>query len=443
MKKNERLIGVCVDYTHEGLGIVKANEFTFFVKNVIVGEEIAFVITKLNKRYGYGKCTEILKPSKARVQPFCEYYGKCGGCQLQHMSYEEQLRFKKQLVQNNLRNIGGLEVEVLDTLASKELQAYRNKAQFPMRLDHGNVAMGFYRIHSNDIIDMKRCAIQSDLINEIMNATRNFLQVHTFDDVFRHLLIKHAFYSDEVMVVFIAKQSEIKGLSLLVESLVNAFPQIKSVVLNVNQRKDNVILGDEEHLLYGKETIVDSLDDLQFMIVSKSFYQVNPIQTKVLYETALSFANIDTQDRVIDLYCGVGTISLFLARKAKQVIGIEIVDAAIANAKQNAKMNGIHNVEFVCSDAASYANKLAKEQCEVDVVLVDPPRKGCDQLTLDSICVMNPKRIVYVSCNPATLARDLKYLVEQGYVCCKVQPCDMFPNSFHVECVVLMSNVQK
>lgn len=438
MKKNDILIGKCVDYTHDGSGIVKANDFTFFIKNVLVNEEMEFVITKLNKNYGYGKCLKIITPSKNRATPFCAYYGKCGGCQIQHMSYEEQLRFKTNLVQNNMNKIGGLNIKVMDTLASEHTCSYRNKAQFPVSINETGVQIGFYRIHSNDIIDMHTCAIQSTLINAIMQTFRQLLQKRKDENVFRHLLIKHAFYTNEVMVVLITKQRKIVGLDTLVNDLVMQHPEIKSVVQNVNTRKDNVILANEEHLLFGKKAIVDSLNELNFMISSRSFYQVNPAQTKVLYETALQFADIDKNDTVIDLYCGVGTISLFLAKQAKKVIGIEIVDAAIENAKVNAKMNNMDNVEFVCSDAASYAQYLVKQSMKCDVVVVDPPRKGCDEITLESICIMNPKRIVYVSCNPATLARDLKILETKGYQTIKVQPCDMFPSSYHVENVALL-----
>lgn len=436
MKKNDILTGVCVDYTHEGQGIVKVNNFTFFIKNVLVDEEVEFVVTKLNKNYGYGKSLHILKPSVERVEPFCRYYGKCGGCQLQHLSYKEQLCFKRNLVQNNINKIGGLDIKVMDTLACAHTKSYRNKAQFPLCINEQDIQVGFYRIHSNDIIDMDACAIQSDLINSIMSSVKALLKQGDFQNDFRHLLIKHAFYTNEVMVVFITRKRKVKNLNILVNGLVEKHPEIKSVIQNVNARNDNVILGDEEHTLYGKDTIIDSLNDLQFMIASKSFYQVNPEQTKRLYETAIEFADIDQNDIVIDLYCGVGTISLFLAKRAKQVIGIEIVEAAIENAKENAKLNNIENVEFICSDAATYADYLAKQNTQPDVVVVDPPRKGCDEITLNSIVVMNPKKIVYVSCNPATLARDLKILDKMGYHSEKIQPCDMFPNSFHIESIV-------
>lgn len=441
MKKNDILQGVCVDYTHDGLGIVKSNDFTFFIKNVIKEEIVEFIVTKLKKTYGYGKCIRVVQPSKDRVEPFCPYYGKCGGCQLLHMSYQEQLCFKRNLVENNMRNIAGIDVPVLDTIGAASMTSYRNKAQFPVRINE-KVAMGFYRLHSNDIIDMSTCMIQSNLINEIMFFIKKDFERFKMEDVFRHLLIKHAFNTNEAMVVFIAKKKEINHLDEIVSRLTKRFSQIKSIILNVNTRNDNVILGEEEFLLYGNERIYDTLSDLKFSISSKSFYQVNPKQTEVLYQSALDLAAINETDNVIDLYCGVGTISLFLAKKAKFVTGIEIVAAAIEDAKENAKLNGINNVEFVCSDAGEYASYMAKNNVKADVIVVDPPRKGCDETTLKAIHTMHPKRVVYVSCNPATLARDIKIMESMGYKAKMVQPVDMFPGSFHIENVCLLEKVE-
>lgn len=443
MKKNDILIGTCVDYTYDGLGIVKCDNFTFFVRQVLKHEKIKFLVTKLKKTYGFGKCLEILETSSYRVEPFCPYFGKCGGCQLQHMAYEEQLRFKQDIVSNNLKKIAHLDKEVKEVVGASHVSAYRNKAQFPICIKEDKVEIGFYRIHSNDIIDMSTCMIQSNEVNEIMNHIKKSLKKWNCNDVFRHLLIKHAFSTKQMMVVFIAKEEKMEYLNDIVDDLVKHFSFIKSIILNVNTRNDNVILGDKEILLYGEEKIIDTLGDLSFYISSKSFYQVNPEQTKVLYQKALEATNITQEDTVIDLYCGVGTISLFLARKAKKVIGIEIIPQAIEDAKKNAKMNHIDNIEFVCSDAAKYATYLVENNQKADVVVVDPPRKGCDELTLQSIVKMQPKRIVYVSCNPATLARDIEILEGLGYHCEMVQPVDMFPESYHVEVVTVLHRVAK
>lgn len=442
MQKNQVLTGTCSDYTHEGLGVVKVDGIPFFVRQVLVGEEIEFVVTKRLKSYGYGRCLHVLKPVEHRVQPQCPVYGKCGGCQLQHMAYEEQLRFKQNLVQNNMERIGKLDIDVEPTLGCVDTLYYRNKAQYPISLKNG-VAMGFYRFYSNDIVDTDHCFIQSELSNQIMLYIKQAMSTFAFKDVFKHLLIKHAFATNEVMVVFIVKEKKVKYLSDLVDLLVKKFACIKSVVVNVNTRNDNVILGEEEVILFGSNKITDKLNDLQFNISSKSFYQVNPKQTVLLYETALQQAGITKEDKVVDLYCGVGTISLFLSKLAKEVIGIEIIPEAIEDAKINAQINHIDNVNFVCSDAATYAAKLVENKEKADIIVVDPPRKGCDKQTLESIVAMQPNKIVYISCNPATLARDLQILSQVGYATQSVQPVDMFPNTYHVETVVLMSRVDK
>lgn len=435
MKKNDILTGTCVDYTHDGLGIVKVDGFAFFVREVIVGETIKFKVLKLKKSYGYGKLIEILDASKHRVTPFCEYYGRCGGCQLQHMDSDEQSRFKRQIVANNMSHIGKLDVEVNQVLNGNQL-AYRNKAQFPLTTKP-TFAMGFYRLHSNDIISIDKCPIQSDIINQLYNYLKSGLSSQSFVESLRHILIKHAFATNQLMLVFIANKDIRNELNDYITQLVNDM-NIESIILNINKRNDNVILGSEEYLLHGSTVIQDQLDDMKFNIASKSFYQVNPLQTKVLYGKALEYAKINENDTVVDLYCGVGTISLFLAKHAKQVIGIEIVEDAIKNAKENARLNNIENVGFVCSDAGTYAEKLQKEGKQPEVVVVDPPRKGCDDVTIMSIVKMKPERVVYVSCNPATLARDIQKFEEYDYKCSIVQPVDMFPNTYHVETVALL-----
>ena len=437
MKKNTILQGVCVDYIHDGAGIVKVDEFAFFVRGVIVGERIKFKVLKLKKTYGFGKLLEIIEISSHRSKPFCEYYEKCGGCQLQHMDKEEQLRFKHQLVTNNIQYLGKLNINVNPVLEGEQL-AYRNKAQFPLTTKP-SFAMGFYRLHSNDIINITKCPIQSDKINQLYSYIKKNLNLHTFSIALRHILIKHAVATDQIMIVFVATKDIKNEMKEYVSQLVYD-TGVTSVVLNINERKDNVILGNIEHILYGPSTIQDQLCNMKFHIASKSFYQVNPKQTKLLYEKALAYAEIDKNDKVIDLYCGVGTITLFFAKYAKQVIGIEIVEEAIKNAKENAKINKIDNVEFICSDASAYVEKLQKEGNHPDIVVIDPPRKGCDNTTITNIVEMKPNRIVYVSCNPATLARDLQKFDQYSYKCTVVQPIDMFPSTYHVETVVLLSH---
>lgn len=441
MKKNEIVVGVCEDYTNEGLGVAKVDGFPLFVKGLLRGERARLLVMKVKKGYGFAKIVELLEESGERQKPFCKIYQWCGGCQLQHMSLKEQAYFKQQKVAHALRRIGNCEAKVEPILAMDAPYGYRNKGQIPVGVDaYGEVVCGFYRMNSHDIIDMEVCPIQSDLINTCVAVMKEGLRRFGCAAYFRHLLVKHAFANDTVMLVWIVRERVFSQMQELCDWVVGKLPMVKSIVLNVNQRKDNVILGEEEFLLYGEQMIYDTLGGIEFGISAKSFYQVNPVQTKVLYEQALAFAQLSGSEEVLDLYCGVGTISLFLAQHAKHVTGIEIVGDAIRNAKENARRNGIDHVDFICSDAAQYAAVLAERGKKVDVVVVDPPRKGCDELTLASILQMEPKRIVYVSCDPATLARDVRYLEERGYECVRVQPVDMFGWSYHVETVVLLSH---
>lgn len=434
MKKNDSLIGRCVDYTHEGLGVVKVDDFTFFIPRILRDEQVKFKVVKLNKHYGYGKLLDVIEVSSHRVTPFCSYFDKCGGCHLQHMDADEQAYFKQNLVQNNMRRIAKSDVEI-QALMPGEHEGYRNKAQFPL-CTTPTFAMGFYRLHSNEIVNLEQCPIQSDRINEVYACLRMLLPTCESASLLRHVLIKHAFVTNEVMVVFIAKKDIHRSLAPLVEQLVKRC-SITSCILNINANTTNVILGDTERLLYGKSYICEQLEEYKFHISATSFYQVNPEQTRKLYNKVLEFAALTKHDVVIDLYCGVGSISLFLASQAKKVIGIEVVEAAIVNAKANAVLNKLDNVEFVCSDAADYAERLLQEGMAPDVVVVDPPRKGCER-SIESIVKMNPQRIVYVSCNPATLARDINIFEQYQYQCMMVQPVDMFPNTYHVETIVLL-----
>ena len=442
LKKNDHIQAVCIGYTNDGHGVVKIDGFPLFVKGMLEGEEGELVVTLVKKTYGYARLLKLIKVSEHRVEPICPVAKTCGGCQLQHMSYEESLRFKKQKVQDVIKRIAKLPLQVEDVIGMEHYTHYRNKGQIPVGMKKDEVVTGFYRINSHDIIDIDSCSIQSERINEVLQVMKRLLKKYRNADVFRHVLIKDAFYTKEVMVVWIVRKMKFAYRQEMMKELVEALPYIQSVVVNVNTRDDNVILGEKEEVIYGKGYITDRLQDFNFQISSKSFYQVNPVQTEVLYGKALEFCQLTGTETVLDLYCGVGTISMFLAKKAKHVIGIEIVEQAVVNASENAQANGIHNVSFVCSDAASYAAKLSKEGVRPDVIVVDPPRKGCDQVTIDSIVQMAPQRVVYVSCDAATLARDLHTFHEKGYECEKVQPVDMFPFSHHVENVVLMSKVK-
>lgn len=439
LKKNDIVTGICENYTHSGDGVVKIDGFPLFVKGILADEEAEILVLKTKKTYGFGKVVRLIKESPNRVVPKCPLFGKCGGCQLQHMSTDEQVQFKLKQVQEMMKRIGHLDIKVDKITSMKQPWNYRNKGQIPVGHKDGRVQMGFYRINSNTIIDMKKCLIQSEAINEIAAKCKDLFQKYNVYGDMRHLLIKHAFSTGEIMVVLIARRCDIKNLDAFVSELVKHNQHIVSVILNINTRNDNVILGDKEVVLYGSDFIVDELDGLKFQISSKSFYQVNPIQTVSLYQKALEFAQLTGNEHVIDLYCGVGTISLFMARNAKKVTGIEIIQQAIENAKINAEFNHMKHVEFICDDAQHYASMVCEQNMHPDVVMIDPPRKGCDEITIQSIVKMNPKRVVYVSCDPSTLARDLKYFNELGYMCEDIHLFDQFPFTYHVESVVLMS----
>lgn len=438
MKKNDKVIGVCESYTYDGMGVVKIDGFPLFVKGLLLEETAEIVVTMVKKNFGYGKYLSIKEMSPDRVTPKCPIANRCGGCQLQHMSPAHQAQFKKDQVEAVMRRIAKITTPVEAVLTMKEPFYYRNKAQIPVGLDKGKVITGFYRINSNTIIDMEECYIQHHRINEVLQCAKAQLAYDQDIENYRHLLIKYGIHSDEVMVVFIVKEYKETQLAPLVEVLTQTIPQIKSIQCNINTRNDNVILGEEEVLLYGEQIIHDSIHGLSFEISMKSFYQVNPIQTDVLYQTALAFAMLTGHEEVLDLYCGVGTIGMFMAKHAKHVTGIEIVAPAIQNAKENAKRNHIENIEFICADASDYAKECSENNKKVDVIVVDPPRKGCDAGTLESMVQMNPARIVYVSCKVSTLARDLRILEDLGYHTTKLQPVDMFPQTYGIECVALL-----
>lgn len=436
MKKNDLVRGICTSYTYDAHGVVKIDGYPLFVKGLLLGEEADIIVTMVKKSFGYGRIKHLHVVSEHRVELTCPIAGKCGGCQLQHMSLAHQCTFKKQQVEEVIKRIAKLDTPVEDVLTMEDPYHYRNKAQIPVGCRQDQVVTGFYRINSNDIVDMEHCYIQSERINEVLIHMRTLFKKYQNTEGFRHLLIKHAMHSDEIMLVWIVQDAKIAYKDEMITYMTQQMPQIKSIIINVNKRNDNVILGEEEILVYGEPTITDTIHGLRFRISAKSFYQVNPRQTEVLYGTALSFCELHKQERVLDLYCGVGTISMFLAQQAKHVIGIEIVPAAIEDAKINAQLNQLDNIEFICSDAASYAKQLAEKKEQIDVIVVDPPRKGCDEETLSSMVAMAPKRIVYVSCKASTLARDLAFLQAHGYETKKIQPVDMFCMTHGIECVV-------
>lgn len=439
MKKNDEFIGKCTAITENGLGVVRNEGFCFFVKNALPEEEVRVHVTAVKKNYGFGFVKEHLSYSSKRVEPKCKVFGKCGGCQLQHLSYQGQLEYKTQRVKDCFTRIAKLEVDVQDCLGMENPWNYRNKVQVPVQYENGQVKAGFYRINTHDIIEYENCDVQSDLQNRIVHFIKEKLIELGCADVFRHVLIKHAHRTNQVMVVFIVSKYPFDRCEELVKSCTDTFEEIKSVIVNINDKEDNVILGNQEVLLYGNERIQEKLEDLYFNISSKSFYQINPYQTQVLYNKAIEMAELSGNELVADVYCGTGTIGIFASRYAKECIGIEIVPSAIEDAKINAKNNHAENIRFICGDAGKCTQELAKEKTKIDVAIVDPPRKGLDDKTIEALVKMEPVKIVYVSCDPATLARDCAIFDQQGYQVKKVQPIDLFPHSTHVENVVLLN----
>ncbi|MEN2768141.1 23S rRNA (uracil(1939)-C(5))-methyltransferase RlmD [Ornithinibacillus xuwenensis] len=448
VKKNDTVTIRFEDLTHEGNGVGKINGYPLFVPYGLPGEEAQVKVVKVNKNFGFGKLLEVKNPSPERVEPPCDVFYKCGGCQIQHMSYNLQLSMKQQQVKNVLRKVAHLEhVPVHPTIGMEDPWRYRNKVSIPVGEKDGELITGFYQMRSHHIIeDMDTCVVQDDLNDRMVEAVRRIadrIGIEAYDEkshrgVLRHIMVRTGQETKETMIVLITRTKELPYKNEFIRELTETYPNVKSIIHNVNPARTNVILGDKTTVLWGEEYIYDSIGDIRFAISAKSFYQVNPTQTKRLYEKALEYAAIDEHDTVIDAYCGIGTISLFLAKKAKKVYGVEIVPEAIEDAKENAKLNGMTNVEFEVGTAEEVMPKWKKEGLRPDVIVVDPPRKGCDEGLLQAMIEMRPKRVVYVSCNPSTLARDLRILEDGGYETKEAQPVDMFPQSMHVECVALL-----
>jgi len=434
--------------THNGYGVGKLNGFAIFVPNTAIGDKILAKILKVHKTYAYGKIDNIICPSKSRIENDCEVYLKCGGCVYRHISYEQELEIKRDLVKNAFSKIAGLTLNVLPVIACQNINEYRNKAQFPVGISNDNqVMIGFYSQASHNIIDIEQCKIQDTAFSKIIKIIREWIKQNnisiykeqTNKGLLRHIYLRTGKKTGDIMVCLVINGDEINKKTRLIQALTENIPQIKSIILNINKKPSNVILGQKCITIWGKNYIEDILQDLHFNISVLSFYQVNPEQTEKLYEKAMELCDFKSNETVLDLYCGIGTISLFLATKAKQVFGVEIVKEAVEDAKSNAKLNNIENVEFFEGDALKAANMLAEQGIKPDIIVIDPPRKGCESSLIDTIVQMKPKKIVYISCDPATLARDVKLLFEKGYSTNEVQPVDMFPRTAHCECVILMS----
>ena len=450
---------------HEGQGVGRMEGFTVFVDGGLPGEIVEAKVEQYKKTYAVAKLIRVVRASPHRIDPFCPVFESCGGCSLQHMSYEAQLEFKTGQVRDALERIGKLEgVLVHPTIGMEEPLHYRNKAMFPVGWRGKSPVLGFYSNRSHDIIDSNSCEIQSEISDKVRGIVREFIisnRIRVYDEkthtgILRHIMVRTGSRTGEAMVVLVINdvadgsgkglgsgQESEHGWEKLVNQLSYEVSGLKSIVLNYNSRRGNIILGDRNRVIFGEGFITDYIGEYKFNISPQSFYQVNPTQTEVLYGKALEYAGLTGNETVFDLYCGIGTITLFLSQRAGKVYGVEVVEGAVADARRNASINGIENVEFITGEAEKIIPKIYSQGIRADVVVVDPPRKGCDEELLQTLVKMEAKRIVYVSCNPSTLARDLHFLTGNGYEVREVQPVDMFGWTAHVETVVLMSRVEK
>ena len=451
VEKNKEYIFDIISQGYEGEGIAKIdNKYPIFIEGALKGEKVKVRIVKVNKNFAYGKLMEVLEASEERVNPPCAIYKRCGGCKLQHASYKAQLDFKWDRVKDCVSKIGKLDPTIVKyPLGMENPWRYRNKVQLPIGLINGEVKIGFFAPRSHDIIDMESCLIQDEIGDKVVKLTREWIEKFNirpynvdgeYDEkgIVRHIMIRRGFTTNEVMIVLVTNGEKLPHKEEFVDLMVKNIPGIKSVIQNINLKKTNVILGLESKILWGEDTISDYIGDFRFNISPLSFFQVNPIQTEVLYGKALEYANLTGNEEVFDAYCGTGTITLFLSQKAKKVYGVEIIPQAIDNAWINAKENKVENVEFFVGESEVVIPDLINKGVKADVVVVDPPRKGCDKKLLDAITNIDAKKIVYVSCDPSTLGRDLKVLEENGYKTLEVQPVDMFPNTAHIENVALL-----
>ena len=437
--------------TSAGEGVGRQEGFTVFVPGALPGDRVEAEVISLKPKYGRALPRKVLRKSEQRVAPLCPVYDACGACQLQHLDYTAQLEYKRQWVVDALERIGKLnDITVHPTLPMEEPWRYRNKAQFPVGLTAGRIVAGCYRQRTHQIVDIDDCSIQHPLSARVLQVVKKLAAAYglsvydeqTGEGLLRHVLVRVGFHTDEALAVLVTTSKPFGQLKELAADLMQEVPELVGVVQNINDRRTNVILGDKTIPLAGRDYLIDQLGGLKFRISARSFYQVNPLQTEVLYQKTLDYAGLTGSETVIDAYCGIGTISLFLACKAQKVIGIEVVEAAIHDARRNATLNDINNAEFIVGEAEKVMPRLYKDGLRPDVIVVDPPRAGCAEPLLEAIVNMQPQRVVYVSCNPTTLARDLAYLSQKGFRVQEVQPVDMFPHTGHVETVVLMSRVK-
>lgn len=448
VEKNKEYIVEIIDNGFEGEGITKINNFTIFVPGAIKGEKIKILIVKKLTSHAFGKILEIIEKSDKRQIEDCDTYKRCGGCNMRHIKYEDTLEMKKNAVQSLVNKTLKNKIEVQDVEKMENPYNYRNKAQYPLGLNKENKPqMGVFANRTHEIIPIKSCMIQNPISEEIAKYIFEFIKQNnisvynekTGKGLIRHIVIKIGIKTKEIMCILVVNGKKLENENKLVEELINKYPNIKTIVKNVNTKNTNVILGKENINLYGDGYIEDILGNYTFKISPLSFYQVNPVQAEVLYNLAVQDAKITKNDIVFDLYCGIGTISIFMSKYAKYVYGVEIVEEAIKDAKENAKLNNIENVKFIAGDTEIVLDKLiSNDKIIPDIIMVDPPRKGLDNKSIENILFVKPKKLIYISCNPATLIRDLAKL-ENDYIIQKIKPVDMFPFTSHVENIVVLN----
>ena len=438
---------------YEGEGVARIEGIPVFIQGALIGEKVKVVITKVKKKFAYGKVIEIINESPERRVPKCKNYYECGGCTLQHLSYEGQLDFKYNRVKDCVRKIAGLDDSIVKyPLGMDNEYRYRNKVQFPVGIVDGKVSIGFFEEKTHEIIDIDECIIQDEDAEKVVSIVRKWINTYNIipakkdgkyypKGILRHIVVRKSFKTKEIMVILVTNDKKIPNVSELIDMLTDRIPEIKGIVQNINDKDINWVMGEKCITLYGENYISDYIGKYKFNISPLSFFQVNPVQTDVLYNKALEYADLKGNEIVFDAYCGTGTITLFLSQKAKKVYGVEIIEQAIKDAKINAKENNISNAEFFVGKSEVIIPKLIQDGIKPDVIVVDPPRKGCDVKLLNAIGEAAPEKVVYVSCDPSTLARDLKILEEHGYKTVEVQPVDMFPMTKHVETVALMLRI--
>lgn len=451
--KNQEYIVDIIDVASNGDGICRLeSNFIVFVPNSVTLDKIKIKILKVLKNYGYAKIQEILVESPYRIKPDCDVYSRCGGCSFRHIKYDYELSLKNKIVLDAFSKIGRISTTINNIKSSPLKDRYRNKSQMPVGLDVKSRAIsGFYSKRSHTIVEASDCKLQSlqfqSIIKDILYYF-NLYGIYIYEEatgrgLIRNIYLREAISTGEIMVCIVSTSANIKNIEKIVEDLILKYKQIKSFLININSKKTNVILGKDNIILYGKDHIIDNICGVDIKISPNSFYQVNKKQAENIYTKAIEYAQLSGKEVLLDLYCGTGTIGLIASKYAKKVLGVEVVKVAVDDAVNNAKLNSISNIDFICSDSKKVVRSLVDKKITVDVVMLDPPRKGCDVEVLSSILHMSPKRIVMISCNPSTAARDCKYLTENGYEVLEISPFDMFPRTNHVESVVLISRVEK